>query len=210
MIVEVDGIESEFLMEEENTRSRSTSRERTELVNNNATVVTDKPGDKDSKLGKAERKKSLKERSPASPRAQRFREMVAHASAASASDNEEPKAGTTSNDEGEIESNDGYDTASTSSSVKIMPRKPEDIEREEAEYQEAANKIVDQAVDRTMEKLTEFMKNSGVVFAHSEDSRQNDNERRTGQGRASKGKKGKQHNVNDILEKIDIRDNHLR
>ena len=59
---------------------------------------------------------------------------------------------------------DENDYGSDSSSVKILPRSQEEIDREEAEYKAASDRIVNQAVDKTFEKLAEFMKQSGIIF----------------------------------------------
>ena len=49
-------------------------------------------------------------------------------------------------------------------SVKILPRSKEDIEREQEEYRKERDAIVEQAVGKMMEKLTQFMKDSGIIF----------------------------------------------
>ena len=111
--------------------------------NNNATVSTD-----DTQVEKRV------------SRADRFREMVNSASKQGNMDlNQE------SSEEGETRSSEDEDGISVTSSVKILPRSLEEIEKEEAEFAAERDKFLDQAVDKTFEKLTQFMKNSGIVFS---------------------------------------------
>ena len=124
-----------------------------------------------------------------SPRVNKFRNLVKTASTAMAcSEDEEVDVDITNkesrgkvknarntekeqNDESEAEEGetmsseeDENDYGSDSSSVKILPRSQEEIDREEAEYKAASDRIVNQAVDKTFEKLAEFMKQSGIIF----------------------------------------------
>ena len=62
------------------------------------------------------------------------------------------------------EDDEGDDNVSISSSVKILPRSKDDIEREQEEYRKERDALVEQAVGKMIEKLTQFMKDSGIVF----------------------------------------------
>ena len=53
------------------------------------------------------------------------------------------------------------------SSVKILRRSAEEIEKEEREFQEARQEFINQAVDKTMEKITVLMRENGVIFTQS-------------------------------------------
>ena len=85
-------------------------------------------------------------------------------------DSTEDNLGTDSQDsteEGEMHSSDDEDVRSnysSSSSVKILRRSAEEIAKEKAEMENERQLFLDQAVDKTFQKLTEFMKESGMVI----------------------------------------------
>ena len=117
VVLEVREIDGEFPMESK------------VFTNNNATVASQ------GKLGKKEKKGKV------SPRVQRFRDMVAMGTAMGqapeelhhdrSSSDRTTDEGQTSTEEGETQSSD--DDLVTSS-VKILPQRPEDVAWEEAEY----------------------------------------------------------------------------
>ena len=147
--VEVEGIEQEFPMEEvDHDQSDSLQR------NNNAML------DQNQGL------ENGKGKSPS--RADRFRKKVVQVSAMfdqDSSENQQDKELLSSSwEEGETKSEDEAETedddyGSDISSVKIRPHTVEEIEKEEEEYHRAREQIVDEAVDKTFEKL----KNSPVT-----------------------------------------------
>ena len=91
-------------------------------------------------------------------RADRFRNKVAVASSMFNADQD-------GREDGEMHSSeDDSDSDSSSSLVKIKARTAEELEKEEAEYAQERDKLIQQAVDTTMEKLTTFMKQWGNIF----------------------------------------------
>ena len=118
-------------------------------------------------------------------RADRFRNMVNSASAALDMDGIEnlnksmtsSQTGTpgsnnqsSSGPEEEIKSSDEEeDNLSTTSSVKILPKTREQLQQEEDEFKEEGECFINQTVDKTFEKLTQFMKDSGIVFRNLDD-----------------------------------------
>ena len=163
--VEVDGVESEFPMPtdkgEGNPADRNGNGENSK--NNNASVATNKVS-----------------------RADRFRKKVNTASQMfdqdkiEESDNEvvfqyhnSSYSQNSSAEEGETRtsSDDWDDTRSETSSVKIRPMTQEEKDEEHVEYEKAKEAIITQAVDKSFEKLTQFMKESGLVFRQEDHSK---------------------------------------
>ena len=172
VVLEVERCDKDFPLESDavNLSAQADSQ------NNNATVVAQ------SSTSMATGRKS---------RADKFREMVSTASAASEASDEDENPGSqsgnmdklnrnsrsrsvsrsqpSSTEEGETQSSedsDDSDSESDTSSVKIRPRTAEEIAQEEAEYDKATEKIVNKTVDKTLERLTQFMRDSGVVFVN--------------------------------------------
>ena len=178
VVVEVDGIDTEFPADEATELCQGGS-------NNNA-VVSQHP----EKVSRADK----------------FRKMVSTATTAFAEllseeyqeisvnqmQNKELDArkGYTSTEEGETESSD-EDTQSFSSSVKILPRTKEDIKREQAEYQQEKDNIINQAVDRSLDKITQFMMESSFVFRQQEKAEDNQANKWPKKGEQRQGDEGK-------------------
>ena len=179
--LEVEGgrVQKEFPMEPEEPRAS----------NNNATI-SDRAR-MDHRENATLQRKEVQENKKS--RADKFREMVSSASASSDLDREIDSSA----EEGETQSSENSDSEDSelgSSSVKILPRSAEDIAREEEEMAEARDHIISQAVDKTMEKIMNFMKENGVVFM------QTGNEQPGTPGKKDKGKgknkSGKSEGVN--------------
>ena len=165
MIIELEGgiVESEFPLTEASGLSE----------NNNAVVVEQNVNTK-GKGGEGKGKSS---------RADRFRSMVNDASKEMDMDgveqlNESQISRSTrsgcdpsrSFEEGETHSSDddATDDVSGTSSVKILPHTKEQIEKEEEEFRKERDLFINQAVDKTLKKLTDFMKESGIIFHQAE------------------------------------------
>ena len=144
--VEVDGTEKEFPLPSDYEK---------EGTNNNATRIP--------------------QERVVSPRAAKFRKSVAMATAkygeSLQNENiaEAMNIGNTDNEaessaeEGETNSSSD-DEVSISSSVKILPRSKEEIEQEELEYQKAKDQLINQAVDKSFEKLAQLLRENGLVI----------------------------------------------
>ena len=61
--------------------------------------------------------------------------------------------------EGEIDGNE-----SDTSSVKILPRSREEIEKEEEEFQQARQDLIQQAMSQSLQQMTQFMKDNGMIL----------------------------------------------
>ena len=167
VMVEIKGMDTDFPIEDPDEdrmgRAQKRGRKKSESHNNNATVDH-------SVEPRAERE------TVASPRARNFREMVARASATSSADGEmetdgeeNVSKGTPENmTERSQESDNESDQMSETSLVKIYQITDEERElqrqRDQAEFMEASEKIVDEAVNKTFSKLMQFMKDSGLVM----------------------------------------------
>ena len=161
--LKIEGIDKNFPEPPEVGREDDNSQGSQQSRNNNATVVTNKAGPKG---GKENRRKA----SPS--RADRFREMVSTASSTMGDEMMEEETNESFvREEGETrtsEEEEDDDNASDTSSVKILRRSKEELEKEEEEFRQARDELIDTAVNKTMEKLTQFMRNSGVVFSRPE------------------------------------------
>ena len=75
---------------------------------------------------------------------------------------EDDVQGQTSVEEGETSSDGELDSPQ---SVKILRWSKEEVEREEQEYQAAKEEFLDQAVNKTFDKLRMLMQEEGIVFS---------------------------------------------
>ena len=112
-------------------------------------------------------------KSKASPRAEQFRNMVAMATWENNSDTEEDKQHSEFK-EGEASPSD-EDSEHSFQSVKILPRSKEEIVREEEEFRKERQGIINQAVDTTLGKLAEFLKNKGLIMTLSVEDKETNN-----------------------------------
>ena len=174
--VEVDGVEKEFPLPSDYERGGT---------NNNATLITQ---------GEA-----------VSPRVAKFRKSVALATAryGESSQSEDNNRGLGNDEDSSVEEDETHsssdDEGSNSSSVKILPRSKEAIEQEELEYQKAKNQIINQAVDKSFEKLAQLLRDSGLVMPEHKET-QKGREKHTNEGQKGKQvKKFKEGEINSVI-----------
>ena len=104
-------------------------------------------------------------KSKASTRAEQFQNMVTMATWENNSDTEEDKQRSEIK-EGEASPSD-EESEHSFQLVKIIPRSKEEIAREEEEFRKERQGIINQAVDTTLGKLAQFLKNEGLIMTQN-------------------------------------------
>ena len=180
-----------------------------QTLNNNATRMEQREQNDNKELsGQKERKQKS--------RVDRFHNKVNTASEMFDMDrNKESsqESGTTQSmpsfEEGETRSEDEEsDNLSVTSSAKIQVRTQEEIDKEEEEYRQAKESLINQAVDKSFEKLAQFMRDSGWAPPESTHVKRTQEIQETVPSEVTgNGKKRKMMTVNGKVKKGSINSN---